>query len=172
MSSLATVNLLNTNSVKSGLTNVKKIKLGYMELWPENKQYIQHDWLQSTLSAYIDTNIIPKWEWRYECKIKITDSSHLTDYNTIVESLQLDGMVFGFYKRENKAMYLRFEDNTVTPRRGQMTYGTVSVGDTIVYLADPQNNYLKVTRTKSSGVTDSSDYTTSEPVISSGDIND
>lgn len=35
MSSLATVNLLNTISVKSGSTNVKKIKLGYRELWPE-----------------------------------------------------------------------------------------------------------------------------------------
>ena len=132
-----------------------------------------YDWIQSTSPAYINTNINPKWEWRYECKVKITDSSHIGDYNAIAESLDGDGMTFGFYKHNAKSMLLRFENNTVHPRRGQLNTdsNTVTLGDIIEFIADPQNNYLKATNTNSSGVTKIYDKTTTEPAISSGDIN-
>lgn len=57
-----------------------------MELWPENKQYVQHDWLEGN-QAWIDTGIKPKWEWRYELKVRITSSTVLGNYNTFLESL-------------------------------------------------------------------------------------
>ena len=153
MSSLATVNLLNINSVKSGSTNVKKIKLGYMELWPENKnkQYVQHQWVENTAGAIIITDIKPRSRWIYEGKLKITDSSVLSGWYAFfganissTASGQFGGCVANIDSKKPQLKYY-YNGATYNVRGSQ----NLKVGDVFEFKIDGYNKtlYIKVNDT-------------------------
>lgn len=168
------VDLQDLTAVKSGSTTVNKIMKGNQELWPNHQQYVLYDYLEGN-NAWIDTSIKPKWEWRYELKIRITNSTVLgTNYNTFMESLDTEGYLIGIYCSNGRNIYVRCEDNTVSPRIGQLNTGTtnISAGYFMEYVIDPQNKYLKGVKKNSYGeVVESYDMTTGVVPKASGDMN-